>query len=364
MLKLYKQDSKGRLRIWKGWTNGPAYLLATGLIDGKMNESKPVVCISKNVGRSNATTPEQQATFELNSKYAKKLDEGYYKTEKEASNNKTILPMLAYKYEEGKINWETNGGYVSRKLDGHRMLAHCSNSGVKLITRKGKEYTTLNHIETDLQNVYSTYGECWLDGEVYVHGQTFQENTKLIKKYRKGETDKLTYQVYDIVLADKDVSNRELKLNKIFKLNTFTHVVHVDQYFIESEEEMKKRFSEFIAEGYEGIMIKEPSYGYQIDKRSNGLLKYKEFLDAEFEVVNVIPAPRRTTHGVVVLKHEDGREFQANLKGSWEEREELLTNKSNYIGKWATIVYFEETDSGLPRFPVLHGFRYDDVKND
>jgi ATP-dependent DNA ligase len=364
MVKLYKQDSKGRLRIWSGWTANDQYFLATGLVGGKMNESKPVTCTAKNIGRSNETTPAFQAIFELNSKYAKKLDEGYYKTKAEALANKTILPMLAYKYETSRVDWKKSGAYISRKLDGHRMLAHCHANGVDLITRKGKAYTTLKHIEKDLKNVYDTYGDCWLDGEVYVHGQTFQENTKLIKKYRPGQTDTLSYQVYDIVLSTKNVSEREDELKTIFSLNTFTHVKHVIQYLLHSEEEMREKFSEFIAEGYEGIMIKVPHYGYQVDKRSHGLLKYKEFIDAEFEVVDIIPAPRRTTHGVVVLKHSDGREFQANLKDSWEAREELLTNKQNYIGKWATIEFFEETDSGLPRFPVLHGFRVDDVKND
>lgn len=364
MLKLYKQDSKGRMRIWTGWTIFNEYFLATGLIDGKMNESKPVACTAKNVGRSNQTSPEQQAVLELESKYKKKLDEGYFETEAEAAATKTILPMLAYKYEPHRVNWEKDGAYVSRKLDGHRMLAHCSENGVELITRKGKKYTTLSHIEEDLKDVYSTYGECWLDGEVYVHGQTFQENTKLIKKYRHGETDSLTYQVYDIVLDDKDVSEREAELKTIFTLNTFNSVNHVIQYLVNSEDEMREKFAEFIADGYEGVMIKVPNFEYQIDKRSNGLLKYKEFMDAEYEVVDIVPAPKRTTHGVVVLKHTDGREFQANLKDNWEAREELLTNKNAYIGKWATIVYFEETDSGLPRFPVLHGFRVDEVKND
>lgn len=364
MLKLYKQDSRGRLRIWSGWTIDDEYFLATGLIDGKMNESKPVACVSKNVGRSNQTTPQQQAVFELNSKYTKKLDEGYFKTVTEAAATKTVLPMLAYKYEPHRVDWVKEGAYISRKLDGHRMLAHCHAGGVDLITRKGKPYTTLMHLEKDLKNVYSKYGECWLDGEVYVHGQTFQENTKLIKKYRPGETDKLTYQVYDIVFDDKDVSEREAELKTVFTLNAFTNVNHVTQYLVHSEDEMREKFTEFIADGYEGVMIKVPYFEYQIDKRSNGLLKYKEFMDAEYEVVDVVPAPKRTTHGVVVLKHADGREFQANLKDNWEAREELLTNKQAYIGKWATIVYFEETDSGLPRFPVLHGFRVDEVKND
>ena len=362
MLQLYKQDSKGKIRTWKGWTEGPAYLLATGLIDGKMNESKPVICTAKNVGRSNETTPEQQAQLELQSKYNKKLDEGYFKTIEEAENNKTVLPMLAYKYETGRVDW-AKGAYVSRKLDGHRMLAHCHKDGVTLITRKGKEYTTLQHIKDDLKDVFALNGEQWLDGEVYVHGQTFQENTKLIKKYRKGETDKLKYQVYDVVMPDDGVAVREETLKEIFEANDFDSVEHVEQILVTSEKDMITYHNTFVENGYEGVMIKTPDTGYQIDKRSHGLLKYKQFIDKEYEVVDVIPAPKRTTHGVVVLKHEDGREFQANLKDDWEAREELLTNKENYIGKWATIVYFEETDSGLPRFPVLHGFRLDEVKN-
>ena len=44
---------------------------------------------------------------------------------------------------------------------------------------------------------------------------------------------------------------------------------------------------------------------------------------------------------------------------SHEERRELLVNKEDYIGKTAEIRYFEETDGGLPRFPVYVGIRLD-----
>ena len=47
------------------------------------------------------------------------------------------------------------------------------------------------------------------------------------------------------------------------------------------------------------------------------------------------------------------------MKFSFEEREEILTNKTNYLGKTAEIRFFEYTDEGLPRFPVCVGLRLD-----
>ena len=47
------------------------------------------------------------------------------------------------------------------------------------------------------------------------------------------------------------------------------------------------------------------------------------------------------------------------MKYSHEEREDFLTNKKKYIGKPAEIRFFEYTDAGIPRFPVMVGIRLD-----
>ena len=47
------------------------------------------------------------------------------------------------------------------------------------------------------------------------------------------------------------------------------------------------------------------------------------------------------------------------MKFSYKEREEILKNKKDYIGRTAEIRFFEYTDDGLPRFPVCYGFRND-----
>jgi hypothetical protein len=44
---------------------------------------------------------------------------------------------------------------------------------------------------------------------------------------------------------------------------------------------------------------------------------------------------------------------------SHEERVDLLANKHLYIGKLANIRFFEWTDDGNPRFPVMIGIHLD-----
>src|SRR5690606_9954828 len=38
-----------------------------------------------------------------------------------------------------------------------------------------------------------------LDGEIYAHGKDFQTNTKLLKKYRPGESEALVLHAYDLI---------------------------------------------------------------------------------------------------------------------------------------------------------------------
>jgi hypothetical protein len=44
---------------------------------------------------------------------------------------------------------------------------------------------------------------------------------------------------------------------------------------------------------------------------------------------------------------------------SHKDREDLLTKRDKYIGKMANIRFFEWTDDGNPRFPVMIGIHID-----
>lgn len=358
---LYKKDTAGKIRTLEIYTEGADLCQKSGLIDGeKVTHRK--TCKAKNVGKSNATTPELQAYHEQMSKVAEKLDEGYFRTQKEAEEGEVILPMLAHEFEKmsDKINWFDNV-YAQPKLDGQRCLTIIKNGQIKMMSRAGKEIDTMDHIKKEIEQIITPESFFILDGELYAHGLSFQDNMKLIKKVRP-ETVNVMYHVYDLVDTEKVYSERLNMVRAVCSalegVNPNTKIKPVNTLLIGSREMLKTVHSRNLSDGYEGTMIRHGDNGYEVNKRSNSLLKYKDFLDLACEIVDVEPSDARPEQGVVICKHM-GQIFRANAKMSHEERKELLTNKKDYIGKTAEIRYFELTDGGLPRFPVFVGIRLD-----
>lgn len=351
MKLLYKKDTKNKIRIWKIHTNGSELIQEAGLIDGKLVRNSKI-CISKNIGKTNETSPSDQALLELESLWKSKKDEGYFETEAEAKNNIVLLPMLAKAYEDEKhkINWNDTV-YIQPKLDGMRCLAHIkANGDVTMISRDGKIINDMKHIVNDLSTIKK---DIILDGELYAHGLSFQENMKLIKKYRPGQTEQIKYHVYDTV-SNLPFSER----GYITSGTTLQACVEVSIYKIQNEKELTQWHSIFLKEGYEGSIIRHGSDGYKCNGRSSNLLKYKDFKDIDVKIIDILPAEQRPEQGVPLLEYK-GKQFQAGMKFPHNEREEWLTNKEEYIGKTAVIRFFEFTDDGVPRFPVCVGVRLD-----
>lgn len=345
---LYKKDTTNKIRSLEIKSEDGRLYQISGLLDGaKVTHEKE--CKPKNIGKSNQTSSQKQAELEAKALMDKKLSEGYFKTIEECKSEKVILPMLAkdYKKESHKIDW--NNCYCQPKLDGMRAISLKDNN---LISRKNKEIDTLSHLNEEI-NKLRKLGIEISDGEVYAHGVSFQDNMKLIKKYRPGETEKVCYHIYDQI-SDDEFEQRYFELAVIFKENIFHYLKLVPTYKIKSEEEMLEYHKQFLSEGYEGTIIRWGDEPYKINGRSSNLLKYKDFKDMDAEVIDIIPMDAYPEQGVVVCKG-----FKATPKMSHIEKEELLANKSKYIGKIANIRYFEETDEGLPRFPICIGF-YED----
>jgi len=356
--KIYKKDSKGKIRVLHVYNNGSNLIQESGLLDGKLvkHESE---CTSKNIGRSNETTPEEQAQLEAASKIETKLTTGYFKTIEEVNNNVVILPMLAkdYKKESHKVVFPC---YIQPKLDGMRMLGK---KDAALISRKGKEITTLGHIQKELDSLHCIDV---LDGEAYAHGKTFQENMKLIKKYRPDETEDVKYHVYDMVYPNMSFIERYTLLKTLIKAGDFSYIELVPTFEINNEEELKEWHIQAVAEGYEGTIIRHSNAGYGINKRDSQLLKYKDFIDLAVTIKDVIPGEKNPTHGYFIFDwpgakgHPLGDDILGcGMKYSHSEREYMLNHKEEYIGKKAELRFFEYSDDGVPRFPVAIGTRLD-----
>jgi len=348
---IYKKDNSGKIRYLT--VNIAVNQLQQ--ISGVMNTDNPVVhskdCYGKNIGKSNETSDHEQAVLEGKSIIAEKMRLGYFETIDEATEKggkNFLLPMLAkdYKKEFKKVKFPF---FAQPKLDGMRALHSGEDS---FTSRTGKFIETIQHIVINKNDE-----DLVPDGELYAHGKTFQETMKLIKKYRKGETEQIKYHVYDLVTKGS-FEERFAKLTELVKNNSHVELVKTVQ--INNEQELLEFHKENIANGYEGTIIRHGDADYEVNHRSSSLLKYKDFLDEAYQVIDIIPSEARPEQGVVVcICKKTNQKFNTGMKFSHAEREEILKNKEQYVGQMAEIRFFELTDGGLPRFPVCYGFRLD-----
>jgi DNA ligase-1 len=365
--KLYTKDSTGKIRVWWIVQDGKYYHTCSGIHGGQIVESKPVVAEGKNLGQANATTPEQQATKEALAKYKKQREAGYHDNLEDAGKSVYFEPMLAHKYLEHKekIDW-THGVWISPKLDGVR----CIMTKDGAFSRTGKPYISFPHIARELKPLFDQCPGLVLDGEIYTHklNKDFNKIISLAKKMKPtteelAESEKyLQYWVFDIPSDCSKFSSRTQNLagliNEWTIVKGWKYVKLCPHTQITSPKMIEEYLEQFITEGYEGIMINMPDGLYE-HKRSTALLKYKLFVDDEFEIVDITEGigNRSGMFGRAVLKNHNKGCFEDNARGTVEFYTQLLRDRLKLKGKMATVRYQNLTPDGVPRFPVIVAIR-------
>jgi DNA ligase-1 len=354
---LYGKSQDGKIKFWTVEIKDSGEILFRYGYLGSENIQETVrYCVPKNIGKSNETTHLEQAISEANSLINKKLDEGYsydISSIPEPDKIEYFLPMLAQKDKDKYIKYPA---YVQPKLDGVRMISKKIDGEVLMWSRKGKKLDVPVEIKTSLDNLLSE-GESF-DGELYVHGWTFQRIISAVKKY-STDTKVLEYHIYDVPDGKKTFRERfvdGVTLN--FNNNLFSNIKFVETSFVESPEDIVPHLDHFLALKYEGLMIRNSESYYIYKHRSNDLQKVKKFDDDEFKVINVIEATGRDAGtAIFVCETSSGSLFNVRPKGSLEERKYYLDNKDYFIGKMLTVKYQGFTDGNIPRFGVGLHFR-------
>ena len=137
------------------------------------------------------------------------------------------------------------------------------------------------------------------------------------------------------------------------------HIVIVETNEAYTLGNLNNLYNQYLEQGYEGQMVRKSLSSYE-NKRSKSLLKRKEFVDAEYKIVDIeIGNGNRsgTAKNLVCYCEKTNQTFNSNIKGSFEYLKEIYDNRKDYIGKLATIKYFQLTPDGVPRFPYAIGFR-------
>jgi DNA ligase-1 len=359
---LYSRRSDSKIQIWEKEVDGDKHRSHSGIIDGEIVTSEWTVCYARNVGRTNATTAEQQALSEAKSEWQKKIDKGYRTDINDVDSASFFEPMLAKNWQD-YMDQVVYPVYVQPKLDGLRLIANKDG----LWTRNGKEYKSIPHIYEALRPLFKYNPKYVFDGEVYADkfSNDFNKICSLAKKTKPTKEDLLEaskhieYHIYDFPFWDDNFSLRYQELQKVMGFCDHPLIKLVETKDVFDQKEVVKAYEEFIEDGYEGAMVRVDSK-YE-NKRTKNLLKYKEFKDGEYEILDVVEGVgnRSGGAGAIVCRNKNGKIFNSNIKGTREFCKEMLLKKDDYIGKTATIKYFNLTPDGVPRFPYFMGVRDD-----
>lgn len=281
---------------------------------------------------------------------------------------------LANKYRDykDKINFEKTTWYVSQKLDGCRTITFTTSG--QSYSREGNMFETLGKYKEELSRLSIPYGLV-LDGETCIVDKDGREDfQKIIKEItRKDYTiPNPKYKIFDI-LTEEEFKNGysnvpySERMNRLNFESEIFEKLEVKKCNSEIFENMKKEANE---KNWEGLMLRTDIYQ---GKRSNDLIKYKEFSDEEFEVIDMEVGPFQVisketglaetieTMTNVVIKLENGDTVSVGSGFSIDERKEFYNDRNKIVGHKITVRYFERTVDQFGktslRFPVFKGIR-------
>ena len=366
---LYGTEKNGKIKQWSAVVYENAIVeIEFGQVGGKLQKISREYKEGKNIGKKNETTPYQQCLNETRKKWQdKKEKESYTESPKDIPNEKEekeekYFPMLAHTYDPSSMKKKKNDivfpCYVQPKLDGLRCIVYSTGSTIVCQSRTGAYFETMDHIIKEI-TPYFKGGKIIFDGELYTTEMPFEQLAGLIKKKKITENDKellkhVKYHIYDIIDTNP-YSKRYEWIHKNIKDNRYLSSVPT---FLTDKKDFKKYFSEFVEEGYEGIILRNVSGMYTCNYRSHDLQKYKEFMESEYEIVGAKEGDGRDKGTVIwICKNEQNKEFSVRPRGTIEMRREWFENHNEYIGKMLTIIYQELSELGIPRFPVGKSIR-------
>jgi DNA ligase-1 len=389
---LYAKDIKGKVKTWKVKVERYQEFSVIVTLYGynRLIETRRQVNSGKNLNRSNMTTHFTQAISEAQSKWTKKRDIELYtiKVSEEAELvEKTVnelvnpLPMLAqdYKKQKNKVVFPCN---IQPKLDGMRCIYNTTTG--QITTRQGKQYNIVKESGELYKELTSLPKGIILDGELYTNKLGFEELGVLRKTKKLTQSEllvlqKIEYHIYDIIDTNSTFQNRNKFIQELFKENNYNKLIYVPTFTVNSEKEIQEYHTKFLDEGFEGTMIRNINSLYKIKQRSSDLLKYKDFQDSEFKIVDFTMEKDTTStdENLVVWIVEvpikivlDGHkcelkeaEIENNKilckirpKGNVDERKELykicVENFGQFKGRNLWVKYFEKTRDGSLRFPT------------
>ena len=399
---LISKDSKGKIRVveisYEGNETTRIYTIYryTGQFEGKMTK-QPEIIVDKGKATRNI---HEQVELQFNALVKGYKDKGYIELENEIDNynseelyqllgesptgsNGVVKPMLAKqadKVTNTKIfdkEW-----LASRKIDGLRCIIYLGDDDKLHTSSRGATnydsamFEILTH--PALIKLFKNNKGLMLDGECYHHGYTLQQINSIARTQKVAkDLEILQFYWYDIVDLNNPFKSRLAKMksiaeelkeydseigwepDRIFKENEL-RIQFVPQIEVSGWDNMMKLHNEYVSEGWEGLVIRDPKRPYKPNGRTNDMIKIKVYKDDCFKVVGKEAGLRGSEDMVFIMQMPDGRTFKAKPFGDREQKEEYWINfEEKYNGHIGECKFFYYSDDGIPLQPAFKAFRDD-----
>jgi DNA ligase 1 len=345
MTTLYKTNKNGSIQQWSIEVSGPTFTCIYGQVGGKL-QSQQTICKSVNIGKSNETTPEQQAQLEADALVAKKIKSGY---SYDKSAPVTVqLPMKVKAYQDQLHNVKFPC-FSACKLDGVNAIYRRENGKLTIYSRGGEVYPPIPHLEPLVHKAMDLLHSNELNGELYIHGEHLQDIQSAVKKPNQLSA-KLSFCIFDIADSTDKFYERAMLMHKHNQFDTtqLSTVSVVYNVTCQSTADIEQHYVEATEFGYEGTVIKNYNGLYQHNVRSSDQFKYKKAQSAEFLIVSY----ELDKNGLPVFILESaGGEFKAKPIGTKEYWSQQIPTA--YIGQYATVEYETFSKSGIPLKPIF-----------
>lgn len=358
MKTLYKKTSTGAIQFWDIRVEGNSIITRYGQIGTDSPQTTvDTITEGKNIGRGNATSCIEQAVFEAEAKWRKQLKKGYVTSPEAAEADKVddiieggILPMLAHKNKDHakKIKFPAFG---QPKLDGIRCSAIKKKGKCTLWTRTRKQIHSMPHIIAAVEKMFPH--DVTLDGELYNHDyrDDFENIVSLVRPDEPVEGHEVVQlHIYDVVNKDPFATRHQWMVNNIKKSPI---LIRVSTFLVQSAADVGALHDQMVAEGYEGLMLRNAE-GLYVNKKSYDLQKVKKFETDEFKIIGFEEGRGRLAGhvGSFICRMKNGNEFKAKRKGNLKVLREYFLHHDMWEGKKLTVQYQGFTADGLPRFPI------------
>lgn len=272
------------------------------------------------------------------------------------------------------------------KLDGVRVLALVDKAGVTLYSRNGKPFDNFPQIAQAIEDNYKQFVNSGdmrlstgfvLDGEIV--GESFQALMKQAQRKSDVETTGMVYHIFDIIpLADFERGywnaqqyKRIAKLESCRDALDGTDCLRIMNGFdvnlstAEGHDVMNRYAQDAVAQGFEGIMIKDVGAPYEC-KRSSFWMKWKPTITVDLEITGFEEGTGRNAGrlGAIICEGTDNdRKIKVNVGSGFSDgdRDSYYQSRNTLLGQIVEVeadaVTQNQDGSYSLRFPRFLRFR-------